>query len=159
MLFLRYHADLLLPLPTIHLLLLTSSSLPQTLVIRDWWMCMIISVMFEFLEYSLEHQLPNFSECWWDHASINITALPLCIPKSLQVCLSMELTVNTLSLHQMEVTVRKDEACGCEQTYAKCSITVVERQKPARMKLICSGNTSSVCNHVCVFSLTNRDGF
>lgn len=28
---------------------------------------MIISVMFEFLEYSLEHQLPNFSECWWDH--------------------------------------------------------------------------------------------
>lgn len=40
---------------------------PQTLMIRDWWMCMIISVMFEFLEYSLEHQLPNFSECWWDH--------------------------------------------------------------------------------------------
>lgn len=36
-------------------------------MIRDWWMCMIISVMFEFLEYSLEHQLPNFSECWWDH--------------------------------------------------------------------------------------------
>ncbi|XP_063108073.1 phosphatidylserine synthase 2 isoform X2 [Cavia porcellus] len=39
----------------------------KTLMIRDWWMCMIISVMFEFLEYSLEHQLPNFSECWWDH--------------------------------------------------------------------------------------------
>lgn len=28
---------------------------------------MIISVMFEFMEYTLEHQLPNFSECWWDH--------------------------------------------------------------------------------------------
>ncbi|XP_034272606.2 phosphatidylserine synthase 2 [Pantherophis guttatus] len=39
----------------------------KTLMIRDWWMCMIISVTFEFLEYSLEHQLPNFSECWWDH--------------------------------------------------------------------------------------------
>ncbi|XP_060031869.1 phosphatidylserine synthase 2 isoform X4 [Erinaceus europaeus] len=39
----------------------------KTLMIRDWWMCSIISVMFEFLEYSLEHQLPNFSECWWDH--------------------------------------------------------------------------------------------
>ncbi|XP_042638047.1 phosphatidylserine synthase 2 [Orycteropus afer afer] len=39
----------------------------KTLMIRDWWMCIIISVMFEFLEYSLEHQLPNFSECWWDH--------------------------------------------------------------------------------------------
>lgn len=36
-------------------------------MIRDWWMCSIVSVMFEFLEYSLEHQLPNFSECWWDH--------------------------------------------------------------------------------------------
>ncbi|XP_045872072.1 phosphatidylserine synthase 2 isoform X3 [Meles meles] len=36
-------------------------------MIRDWWMCTIVSVMFEFLEYSLEHQLPNFSECWWDH--------------------------------------------------------------------------------------------
>ncbi len=23
--------------------------------------------MFELLEYSFEHQLPNFSECWWDH--------------------------------------------------------------------------------------------
>lgn len=40
---------------------------PQTLMIRDWWTCTIVSVMFEFLEYSLEHQLPNFSECWWDH--------------------------------------------------------------------------------------------
>ena len=41
----------------------------QTLIIRDWWFCMIISVMFEILEYTLEHQLPNFSECWWDHVS------------------------------------------------------------------------------------------
>ncbi|ELK32069.1 Phosphatidylserine synthase 2, partial [Myotis davidii] len=39
----------------------------KTLMIRDWWTCTIVSVMFEFLEYSLEHQLPNFSECWWDH--------------------------------------------------------------------------------------------
>jgi phosphatidylserine synthase 2 len=27
----------------------------------------LLSVTFEFLEYSLEHQLANFSECWWDH--------------------------------------------------------------------------------------------
>jgi hypothetical protein len=38
----------------------------QTLIFRDWWLTTVISVMFEFLEYSLEHQLPNFSECWWD---------------------------------------------------------------------------------------------
>ncbi|XP_065583789.1 phosphatidylserine synthase 2-like [Artemia franciscana] len=39
----------------------------KTLVLRDWWLCTVISVMFEILEYTLEHQLPNFSECWWDH--------------------------------------------------------------------------------------------
>lgn len=48
----------------------------QTLMIRDWWMCMIISVMFEFLEYGLEHQLPNFSECWWDHVGAAGKAQP-----------------------------------------------------------------------------------
>ena len=37
----------------------------KTLIIRDFWMTNIMSVAFEFLEYSLEHQLPNFSECWW----------------------------------------------------------------------------------------------
>ncbi|XP_060556439.1 phosphatidylserine synthase 2-like [Ruditapes philippinarum] len=39
----------------------------KTLIIRDWWFCMVISLMFEVMEYTLEHQLPNFSECWWDH--------------------------------------------------------------------------------------------
>lgn len=39
----------------------------KTLIIRDWWFCLILSVMFEILEYTLEDQLPNFSECWWDH--------------------------------------------------------------------------------------------
>lgn len=39
----------------------------KTLILRDWWLCTVLSVMFELLEYTLEHQLPNFSECWWDH--------------------------------------------------------------------------------------------
>ncbi|XP_066941622.1 phosphatidylserine synthase 2-like [Macrobrachium rosenbergii] len=39
----------------------------KTLLLRDWWLCWVVSVMFEILEYTLEHQLPNFSECWWDH--------------------------------------------------------------------------------------------
>ncbi|XP_054164908.1 phosphatidylserine synthase 2-like [Oppia nitens] len=39
----------------------------KTLIVRDWWLCTVMSIMFELLEYSLEHQLPNFSECWWDH--------------------------------------------------------------------------------------------
>lgn len=81
----------LLPLRTVLHLLLTLHfcplCLPQTLMIRDWWMCMIISVMFEFLEYSLEHQLPNFSECWWDHVRTKHTSAPLVrLPKNQQVC-------------------------------------------------------------------------
>jgi phosphatidylserine synthase 2 len=39
----------------------------KTLILRDWWLCSVISIMFEVFEYTLEHQLPNFSECWWDH--------------------------------------------------------------------------------------------
>ena len=44
----------------------------KTLIFRDWWLTTVISVMFEFLEYSLEHQLPNFSECWWDHWILDV---------------------------------------------------------------------------------------
>lgn len=39
----------------------------KTLIIRDYWLCNVMSVGFELLEYSLQHQLPNFNECWWDH--------------------------------------------------------------------------------------------
>ena len=39
----------------------------KALILRDIWICWIISVGFEICEYSLQHQLPNFSECWWDH--------------------------------------------------------------------------------------------
>ena len=42
----------------------------KTLILRDVWLCWVISVLFEVMEYTLEHQLPNFSECWWDHVSI-----------------------------------------------------------------------------------------
>jgi len=44
----------------------------KTMIFRDWWLTTVISIMFEFLEYSLEHQLPNFSECWWDHWILDV---------------------------------------------------------------------------------------
>ncbi|XP_038051851.1 phosphatidylserine synthase 2-like [Patiria miniata] len=44
----------------------------KMLMIRDYWVCWVISIMFEFLEYSLEHQLPNFAECWWDHWILDV---------------------------------------------------------------------------------------
>ena len=45
----------------------------KTLIFRDWWLTTVISIMFEFMEYSLEHQLANFSECWWDHWILDVT--------------------------------------------------------------------------------------
>lgn len=39
----------------------------KTLILRDYWLCTVLSLGFEILEYSLQHQLPNFNECWWDH--------------------------------------------------------------------------------------------
>jgi len=39
----------------------------KAMMLRSYWLCNTISIMFEILEYSLEHQLPNFAECWWDH--------------------------------------------------------------------------------------------
>lgn len=44
----------------------------KALLFRDYWLCWIISVLFEVAEYSLEHQLPNFAECWWDHWVLDV---------------------------------------------------------------------------------------
>ena len=42
---------------------------PQALIVRDVWLASVVSVGFELMEYTLECQLPNFGECWWDHVS------------------------------------------------------------------------------------------
>ena len=39
----------------------------KALIIRDLWVLNILSVAFELAEYTLDCQLPNFGECWWDH--------------------------------------------------------------------------------------------
>ncbi|KAI8919140.1 phosphatidyl serine synthase-domain-containing protein [Powellomyces hirtus] len=44
----------------------------KAIVLRDYWFCWILSVMFEIMEYSLAHQLPNFAECWWDHWILDV---------------------------------------------------------------------------------------
>eukprot|EP01138_Halocafeteria_seosinensis_P001622 gb/GECG01001662.1/.p1 GENE.gb/GECG01001662.1/~~gb/GECG01001662.1/.p1 ORF type:complete len:355 (+),score=25.28 gb/GECG01001662.1/:1-1065(+) len=36
-------------------------------VIRDPWLAWLLSFLFEIMEYSFTHYLPNFNECWWDH--------------------------------------------------------------------------------------------
>ncbi|KAI8381243.1 phosphatidyl serine synthase-domain-containing protein [Radiomyces spectabilis] len=44
----------------------------KALILRDNWLCWILSITFETLEYSLEHQLNNFAECWWDHWVLDV---------------------------------------------------------------------------------------
>ena len=39
----------------------------KMLIFRDLKICWFLSGLFEFLEISLKHNLPNFNECWWDH--------------------------------------------------------------------------------------------
>ncbi|GAB00005.1 uncharacterized protein L969DRAFT_210413 [Mixia osmundae IAM 14324] len=44
----------------------------KSMILRDFWLCTILSVVFEFCELSLEHQLENFKECWWDHLILDV---------------------------------------------------------------------------------------
>ncbi|KAG8838632.1 hypothetical protein FRB91_007518, partial [Serendipita sp. 411] len=44
----------------------------KALILRDYWFCWILSIAFEFAEYSLQHQLANFAECWWDHWVLDV---------------------------------------------------------------------------------------
>ena len=39
----------------------------KAFMLRDFWILNFLSFLFEIMEYSLEHQFPNFGECWWDH--------------------------------------------------------------------------------------------
>lgn len=42
----------------------------KMMIIRDVKVCWICSIVFELLEITFRHWLPNFWECWWDHVSI-----------------------------------------------------------------------------------------
>ncbi|KAJ6583913.1 PSS-domain-containing protein [Mycena vulgaris] len=44
----------------------------KAMILRDYWFCWILSIAFELAEYSLQHQLPNFNECWWDHWILDV---------------------------------------------------------------------------------------
>ncbi|XP_019646343.1 PREDICTED: phosphatidylserine synthase 2-like [Branchiostoma belcheri] len=44
----------------------------NALALRDYWLAHVLSVMFELVEYSLEHHIPEFQECWWDHWILDV---------------------------------------------------------------------------------------
>ncbi len=44
----------------------------KMIIVRDFKLCQIQSIMFEILEITFRHWLPNFWECWWDHIFLDI---------------------------------------------------------------------------------------
>jgi hypothetical protein len=48
----------------------------KTLLLRDAYLCLFLSIMFEIWEMTFQHQLPNFAECWWDHVRTHRS--PIC---------------------------------------------------------------------------------
>lgn len=44
----------------------------KALILRDWGLMWICSLLFEVMEVSLEHVLPNFAECWWDRWFLDV---------------------------------------------------------------------------------------
>ena len=45
----------------------------KVLIVRDLKILWLSSIVFELLELTFKHWLPNFSECWWDHVSLFIS--------------------------------------------------------------------------------------
>ncbi|KRW98809.1 hypothetical protein PPERSA_10580 [Pseudocohnilembus persalinus] len=44
----------------------------KMIITRDLKLCMIQSIIFEILEITFRHWLPNFWECWWDHIILDL---------------------------------------------------------------------------------------
>jgi len=44
----------------------------KMLLIRDVYLATTLSILFEILEVTFQHMLPNFKECWWDHIILDI---------------------------------------------------------------------------------------
>lgn len=44
----------------------------KALILRDWTVMWICSLLFEALEVSLQKPIPNFAECWWDRWFLDV---------------------------------------------------------------------------------------
>lgn len=44
----------------------------KALILRNDFIVWVNSILFEWLEVTLRHILPNFYECWWDHIILDI---------------------------------------------------------------------------------------
>lgn len=44
----------------------------KMLIVRNVKICWFLSILFEILEITFRHWLPNFWECWWDHLILDV---------------------------------------------------------------------------------------
>eukprot|EP01112_Ceratiomyxa_fruticulosa_P016204 TRINITY_DN4861_c0_g1_i1.p1 TRINITY_DN4861_c0_g1~~TRINITY_DN4861_c0_g1_i1.p1 ORF type:complete len:448 (+),score=87.58 TRINITY_DN4861_c0_g1_i1:390-1733(+) len=44
----------------------------KALLLRDFYVCWVVSVLFEIWELTFQFMLPNFKECWWDQLILDI---------------------------------------------------------------------------------------
>ena len=60
-------------------------ALVKTLILRDWKITWALLAVWEVLELSFQHILPNFAECWWDHWVLG-GLFPCCLHGSAVTC-------------------------------------------------------------------------
>lgn len=44
------------------------------LILRDSYLLHFWSILDEIIELSVQHILPHFRECWWDHIFLDVLA-------------------------------------------------------------------------------------
>ncbi|KAL0246124.1 hypothetical protein GEMRC1_007338 [Eukaryota sp. GEM-RC1] len=44
----------------------------KMIMFRDFWIANTLSILFEFVEYTFQHVLENFKECWFDHWILDV---------------------------------------------------------------------------------------
>ena len=44
----------------------------KAIVFRNWKLLLILCIAWELIEYSFQHILKNFHECWWDHWILDV---------------------------------------------------------------------------------------
>ena len=104
---------------------------PQAVILRDVWITNILSVAFELMEYTLEPQLPNFGECWWDHVCL---------------CVCVFVHVGTAAAQLRRVLVGPCmSVCLCVCVFVHIGTAA------AQLRRVLVGPCMSVCLCVCVF--------
>ncbi|XP_033106106.1 phosphatidylserine synthase 2-like isoform X1 [Anneissia japonica] len=91
----------------------------KMIIVRDFWMCQVLSIGFELLEYSLEHQLPNFAECWWDHWIMDFL-----------VCNSLGIIIGQMTLRYLNIREYEWRGLWNIRSYRGKMVRVIQQFTP-----------------------------